>query len=100
MLKFITGNKNKVAEAKFIFPELEQLNIDLEEIQELDPKKIIAHKIKEALKHCPGEFIIEDQAFYIDCLNGFPGPLIRWFWQPVGVEKIAKIAEALGNSSA
>ena len=99
-IKFITGNPNKFRESQAIIPELEQLNVDLDEIQELDAKKIMEHKLKEAFRHCDGKFIIEDQGFYIECLNGLPGPLIRWFWQPLGVEKIARIVEFLGNNRA
>ena len=41
MSYFITGNKNKFQEAKLIIPQLEQLDIDLPEIQEIDPQKVI-----------------------------------------------------------
>lgn len=53
MLYFITGNKNKFKEFEYIFGEgnVEQLDIDLPEIQEIDPYKIIRHKLDEALKH-------------------------------------------------
>ena len=60
MLYFITGNKNKVAEAKAILGTVEQLDIDLPEIQELDARKIIKAKLLEALAHRSGEFIVED----------------------------------------
>ena len=35
-LYFITGNNNKFAEIKAIIPDIEQLELDLEEIQEID----------------------------------------------------------------
>jgi len=93
-LYFITGNKNKFAEIKVIFPEVEQLEIDLDEIQETDAYAIIKHKMKEALKHHSGPFIIEDTSLYINSLNGLPGPLIKWFMQKLGGEGIWRISDS------
>lgn len=99
-LYFITGNKIKFEEAKSILSELEQLNIDLQEIQEVDAKKVIEAKLSEALKHKKAEFIVEDTSLYFDCLNGLPGPMIKWFMKSIGNEGLAKIAEKLGNNNA
>jgi inosine triphosphate pyrophosphatase len=99
-LYFITGNKNKFAEVKAIIPEVEQLEIDLEEIQEIDAHKIIEAKLKEAIKHHKGSFIIEDTSLYLDGLNGLPGPLIKWFMQKLGTEGIYKLAKDSGNIKA
>ena len=41
VLYFITGNKNKFAEAQQIIPELKHLEINLPEIQDLNPENII-----------------------------------------------------------
>jgi len=97
---FITGNKNKFAEAKKIMPELEQLVIDLPEIQEIDAKKIIQAKLKEALKHKTGEFIVEDTSLYLDCLDGLPGPLIKWFMKTIGGRGIFELAKKYNNFKA
>jgi len=99
-LYFITGNKNKFSELNAIIPEIEQLDLDLEEIQETDAKNIIEAKLRKALKKRKGDFIIEDTSLYLDCLNGLPGPLIKWFMQKIGNEGIWKIAENYGNTKA
>jgi len=100
MIYFITGNKNKFAEVKAILPEVKQLDIDLPEIQEIDAKEIIKEKLLEALKHKKGEFIVEDTSLYLDCLNGLPGPLIKWFLQTIGNDGLANLADKLGNDKA
>ncbi|MFA5188965.1 MAG: RdgB/HAM1 family non-canonical purine NTP pyrophosphatase [Patescibacteria group bacterium] len=100
MIYFITGNKNKFAEVKAILPEVEQLDIDLPEIQEIDTKEIVKEKLLEALKHKKGEFIVEDTSLYLDCLNGLPGPLIKWFLQTIGNEGLANLADKLGDDNA
>lgn len=92
-LYFITGNKNKFSEIKAILPNVEQLEIDLDEIQETDAHKIIEHKMKEALKHHNGQFIIEDTSLYIKSLNDLPGPLIKWFMQKLEAEGIWRISD-------
>ncbi|VVB79154.1 Non-canonical purine NTP pyrophosphatase [uncultured archaeon] len=99
---FITGNKNKFAEVKHMLPEIEQLELDLEEIQEFDAHKVIQAKIQEAFKHHKSgdAFIIEDTSLYLDGLNGLPGPLIKWFMQRLKVEGIFDIVEKIGNFGA
>ena len=96
-LYFITGNKGKLAEIQAILGDVEALDIDLPEIQELDAHKIIQAKLAEAQKHQSGEFIIEDTSLYLECMNGLPGPLIKWFLKTIGNEGLYKIAESFGN---
>ena len=81
---FVTGNKNKYEEAKQIIPEIIQKDIDLTEIQEIDPKIIISYKLEEAKKLLSGNLVVEDTSLYIDGMNGLPGPLIRWFMKTIG----------------
>ncbi len=97
---FITGNKNKFNEAKEFLPDLEQLDIDLVEIQELDPHEIIRYKLAEAKKQKSGEFIVEDTSLYFEGLNGLPGPLVKWFLESLKSEGLAKIAISSGNTKA
>lgn len=97
---FITGNKNKFAEASALIPGLKQIELDLPEIQEIDAKKIIAAKLKEALQYKQGEFIVEDTSLYLDCLQGLPGPLIKWFLEAQGCKGLADMAKKLGNVKA
>ena len=99
-LYFITGNKNKFEEIKSVLPDIEHLGMELPEIQEIDPKKIIEAKLKEALNHKAGEFIVEDTGLYLDCLKGLPGPLVKWFLKTIGLGGIFQIAEKLKNNRA
>ncbi|MEM4181718.1 MAG: RdgB/HAM1 family non-canonical purine NTP pyrophosphatase [Candidatus Pacearchaeota archaeon] len=99
-LYFITGNEKKFQEIKEIIPQVEKINFDLREIQEIDSKKIIEEKLKKALKIKRTEFIVEDTSLYLDCLNGFPGPLIKWLLKTIGNEGIFNLTEKLGNNKA
>lgn len=97
---FITGNKGKLSEAQSIIPGIAGKEIDLPEIQETDAKKIIEAKLSEAFKHHRGEYIVEDTSLYFDCLNGLPGPLIKWFLEKLGDRKLAELARKYQNQKA
>lgn len=99
-LYFITGNQNKVAEMKSIVPDIEQMEIDLPEIQEIDPREIIKAKLEEAMKHHSGPFIVEDTSLVVNSMNGLPGPFIKWFLQSVGIDGIWKMASVFGETDA
>ncbi len=93
---FVTSNRNKFEEVKSVLTDIEQLNIDLIEIQNLDSKEIIKQKLLEALDCVNGEVIVEDTSLFLDCLNGLPGPFVKWFKNNTLVE----ISEKLGNNKA
>ena len=99
-ITFITGNKNKFDEAKKIIPDLEQSAVDLTEIQSIDPKEIIVHKLNEAKKLMKGNLVVEDTSLYFEGLNGLPGPFIKWFLKTVGNEGLAKMVEPFNNNRA
>lgn len=99
-LYFITGNKNKFSEAKAIIPGLRQLDIDLPELQEINPEKIIAAKLDAARAYHKGHFIVEDTSLYIDCLPGLPGPLIKWFIKTINIGGLFDLCEKYKNHKA
>ena len=99
-LYFITGNRNKFQEAKQVIPALELLEIDLPEIQSLDGKEIIEAKLREAMRHHDGEFIVEDLGISLECLGRLPGPLIKWFLKELGPQGIYELTAKYGNSKA
>lgn len=101
-LYFVTGNKNKFEEAKAIFGniKIKQLDIDLPEIQSLDPKEIVRIKLLEALEHAKGGVVVEDASLSFECLNGLPGPFVKWFCKTIGIRGLADIARKSGNNKA
>lgn len=91
MLHFITGNKGKFEEVAAILPDIAQLDIDLPEIQAIDPREVIRAKLDAALHHASGDFLVEDTSLTLDCLNGLPGPLIKWFLKTIGNQGLFEI---------
>ena len=100
MIYFITSSKNKFQEVKAMLFNVEQLEIDLPEIQEIDARKIIEAKLKAAFEHHKGAFIVEDTSLYLDCMNGLPGPLVKWFLKTIGNAGLYEITQTFHNTSA
>lgn len=99
-ITFITGNKGKFDEASKIIEGLEQLDIDLIEIQSLDPKEIISSKLGESRKKVEGDIIVEDSGLYIESLKGLPGPLIKWFMKVLDNDGLFEIVRNYENKKA
>ena len=104
---FITGNYKKYLEVERILPGIKQIDLDLLEIQELDAKKIIEHKLLDAKKKFKknslkgdASFIVEDTSLYIDSMKGLPGPFIKWFLQTIGNDGLYALAKNSGNNKA
>jgi non-canonical purine NTP pyrophosphatase (RdgB/HAM1 family) len=97
---FITGNPHKIREAEQILnTKLRVENIDLDEIQEIDAFRVSEQKAMQAFELLKKPVVVWDQSLYIDCLNGFPGPLVKWFWKTVTLEKICEIAHKLQDKN-
>ncbi len=102
-LHFISASKHKVEEfKKSLTPEIDfkQLELDLTEVQSLDPKEVVTHKLNEARRQHKGELMVEDSSLCLDALNGFPGPLIKWFFKSVGKEGILNITKKFDSNKA
>ena len=99
-MKFLTGNKEKLMEAQEIFPLINGYEIELEEIQSLSSKDVIEHKLKEAMKKVKGKLIVDDITLEIECLNGLPGTLIKWFGKSIGYSGLSELVSKYGNNKA
>lgn len=97
----VTGNSGKFVEFRRFLPQVQQLKVDLEEIQSLDIREIITAKLQAARRHhTEGMLLVEDTSLALDCLDGLPGPFIKWFEKIMGIRALAEKAEKLGNTRA
>jgi inosine triphosphate pyrophosphatase len=99
-LAFITSSPSKFEEVRRMLINVEQLDIDLPEIQSSEGRAVIKAKLDIARNHFDGELIAEDTGLYMDCLNGLPGPLIKWFINEIGTEGLAEKVARLGTTKA
>lgn len=100
MLYFVTGSAGKFREISALIPEIKQLTLDLDEIQNLDPHLVIAHKLEQAAQVHDGEFIVEDTSLCLDVLGGLPGTYIKWFEQAIGLAGLGELAMKYPDQSA
>lgn len=109
-ITFVSGNPGKISEVTSILHgvTVNTTDIDLPEIQSLDPKEVIIAKLHEAFaKGAKGPLMVEDTSLMLDGLRakkgegGLPGPLIKWFGKTkFGWNLLPKIAGAIGDNRA
>lgn len=89
---FVTGNQNKADYlAKFLNHPIDHKKIDLDEIQSLDLKEIIEHKVRQAYQKLKQPVIVEDVSLEFKALGGLPGPFIRFFVDKVKFQTICSM---------
>lgn len=103
-IKFITSNPSKVEMAtgrlaKYDI-ELTQLNLELSENRSMEVEEVAKFKADQAMKRANEPFLIEDSAFYIKSLGGFPGTFVKLAFDVLGEEKICKLVRDEVDKSA
>jgi len=87
---FVTTNEHKLREVQEILGvALERADLDLHEIQAIDPAEVAAEKAcaaREALGRPGLPVIVEDSGLMVDAWDGFPGALTKWLMRSVGNE--------------
>ncbi|MFQ6055267.1 MAG: XTP/dITP diphosphatase [Methanosarcinales archaeon] len=101
---FVTGNYNKVEEAREI---LANANINIVqdksgyiEIQAEDLEDIAKYGAEYAANKIGKPVIIDDSGLFIDFLNGFPGPYSSYVFKTLGNKGILKLMHDAENRSA
>ncbi len=91
-ITFITGNQNKADYlAKYLDHPVSHVKLDLDEIQSLDLKEIVEHKVRQAYEKIKKPVIVEDVSLEFEALSGLPGPFIRFFVEQVPFETICSM---------
>jgi non-canonical purine NTP pyrophosphatase (RdgB/HAM1 family) len=81
-LTLITGNQGKADQlAKWLGLPVEHVKLDLDELQSLDSKAILDHKVRQAYDQINSPALVDDVDLHCKALHGLPGPLIKWFIQ-------------------
>ncbi len=89
---FVTGNQNKADYlAKYLDHPIDHKKIDLDEIQSLDLKEIVEHKVRQAYREMKKPVIVEDTSLEFKALGGLPGPFIRFFVDHMDFQTICSL---------
>ena len=93
-ITFITGNQKKAEYlAKYLGFPVEHKKFDLDEIQSLDLREIVEHKVRQAYAQIKGPVIVEDVSLEFAALSALPGPFIRFFIEKVPLETICSLVD-------
>jgi XTP/dITP diphosphohydrolase len=92
---FVTTNEHKRREVQEILGvALERADLDLPEIQAIEPAEVAAEKARaarEALGDPDLPVLVEDSGLMVDAWGGFPGALTKWLMQSVGNEGLLRM---------
>lgn len=99
IIRFVTGNAGKVAtmaeHLKDFDIEIRQTPLTLIEPQASTVEEVALSKARQAFGQLKAPVVVEDSAFCIDELNGFPGPYIKYALETIGIEGLLRLASNL-----
>lgn len=100
-ITFITGNAKKAEElGRHLNHPVAHQKLDVKEIQSLDLSEIIEEKALEAYKQIQKPVLVEDTSLTFSALGSLPGPLIKWFLQELGNDRLCKLVDGYGSRDA
>ncbi len=98
---YVTGNSHKARLFnKMVGIDLVHQKVDIDELQSLDLKEIVRHKVIGAYEKIGKPVIVEDTRLTFNALGKLPGPLIKWFLDELGAEGICKLLNSYDDRSA
>ncbi len=96
-LLFATSNKGKITSMrKRLNPlgiRVTQVELDLIEPQADTCMEISLIKARQAFEQLTRPVLVDDSAFHIPALNGFPGPYVKYVLHTIGGKGIIKLSE-------
>ena len=91
----MTGNANKLEEWRRQLPsdiEIDSIDVDLQEIQSINPEEIVMDKVKRAYEATGKHVVVEDVSAGLVKLNGLPGPFVKFFIKVLGKNALFVLA--------
>ncbi|MBI5346016.1 MAG: non-canonical purine NTP pyrophosphatase [Chlamydiae bacterium] len=91
-ITFITGNQKKADYvARYLGFPVDHLKLDLDELQSLDLRVIVAHKLQQAYEKIHSPVLVEDVSLEFAALGRLPGPFIRFFIDEVPMDTLCSL---------
>ena len=95
-LAVVTSNPHKAKEVAAFFdgePEVEHVNLECPEFRHPDVGEIARGKAQFAWDHLARPLIVDDTAFSVTALKGFPGPYAAYVLDTLGYRGILTLLE-------
>lgn len=97
---FVTGNQHKAEKfSSYMGADIAHAPADLDEIQTLDMRELVEHKVKQAYQQIGKPVLVEDVGFSCRALGELPGPFVKFFVDE-GVEKICRMLDGFEDRRA
>jgi XTP/dITP diphosphohydrolase len=102
-ITMVTSNAGKAAEVAAFFSgllEVDYIDLDVPEHRSRDVAEIAREKARYAYGQLNMPLIVDDTGFFIDALNGFPGPYAAYVLHSIGNAGILKLMESIPDRNA
>ena len=97
---YVTGNAQKVEYInKYLGSVLDHSALDIEEIQSLDLKTVVRHKMRSAYVKVGVPVLVEDTSLEFCALGRLPGTFIKWFSEELGPEGLCELLVGKSRSA-
>ena len=99
----VTSNAGKAAEVAAFFGgllEVDHIALEVPEHRSDDVAEIARGKARYAYEQLNTPLIVDDTGFFIDALNGFPGPYAAYVLNSIGNAGILKLMEGITDRNA
>jgi non-canonical purine NTP pyrophosphatase (RdgB/HAM1 family) len=98
---FITGNQHKADYlAKWLGMPINHQKVDLTEVQSLDVREVVEHKVREAYKVVGKPVLVEDVSLTFHALGRLPGTLVKWFLEELDNDGLCKLLNGYEDRAA
>ena len=99
-ITFITGNQKKADYMrKLLWFPIEHIKLDLDEIQSLDLRKVVEHKVRQAYDKIWKPVLVDDVSFEFCTLGRLPWTLIKHFVSELWLDKLASLLDGKDRSA-
>lgn len=97
---FVTGNQKKADYfSELIGHRVEHIKVDVDEIQSLNLKDIVEHKLDQAYEQVKKPVIVDDGSLEFIALGRLPGTFIKWFQDELSHEQICRLLDGKDRSA-
>lgn len=101
---FVTTNLHKFQEARIVLSgyniSTALLRIEAIEIQDNALENIAKYSVQDTVKNIGLPIFVEDSGFFIEALDGFPGPYSKYVYNTIGLKGVLKLMNNVQNRSA
>lgn len=99
---FVTGNSEKAKNfSKHIGLDVSHKAAELDEIQTVDHRELVEHKVRQAYDQLQCPVIVEDVFFTYEAWGSLPGPFVKFFvTEENGVERMCRMLDGFTNRRA